>query len=345
MKSDADSFSASIIQYCSAIGSDPLLVQGAGGNVSWKDGSTLWVKASGTWLADAVRQEIFVPVDLPHLMDAIALGDFSILPRLRNESTMRPSIETLLHALMPHPVVVHLHAVEILAHLVRHDFETCVSSMLDNKLRWTSVDYIRPGAGLAEAVSAALGQIHDANVVLLKNHGVVIGASNIAEIENIQRTLIEVLETIPRVPRHPVVIGLPKSSLCIDNRLQYIPVADPAIHQLALDAILFERLNSDWALYPDHVVFLGARPACYDSLDILVEESVQSKACPELAFVRNIGVFASHGFNTAKQAQLRCYYDVISRLPEGCVVNSLTDEQIAELLDWDSERYRIHMSQ
>ena len=57
--------------FCAWIGKDPLLVQGAGGNVSWKDGDTLWVKASGTWLADATEKDIFVPVDLPYLLSLI----------------------------------------------------------------------------------------------------------------------------------------------------------------------------------------------------------------------------------------------------------------------------------
>ena len=53
-----------ISNFCQRIGADPLLVQGAGGNVSWKEGDDLWVKASGTWLADAVSQDIFIPVSL-----------------------------------------------------------------------------------------------------------------------------------------------------------------------------------------------------------------------------------------------------------------------------------------
>ena len=40
---------------------NPLLVQGAGGNVSWKEEDTLWVKASGTWLSDASAEDIFLP--------------------------------------------------------------------------------------------------------------------------------------------------------------------------------------------------------------------------------------------------------------------------------------------
>ena len=42
-----------VTDYCAHIGADPLLVQGAGGNVSWKEDGTLWIKASGKWLAGA----------------------------------------------------------------------------------------------------------------------------------------------------------------------------------------------------------------------------------------------------------------------------------------------------
>ena len=46
------------------VGRNILLVQGAGGNSSLKDDDVLWVKASGTWLADAEAKDIFVPVAL-----------------------------------------------------------------------------------------------------------------------------------------------------------------------------------------------------------------------------------------------------------------------------------------
>ena len=49
---------------CSQLGKDHLIVQGAGGNVSWKDKEILWIKASGTWLAQANEKNIFVPVNL-----------------------------------------------------------------------------------------------------------------------------------------------------------------------------------------------------------------------------------------------------------------------------------------
>jgi rhamnose utilization protein RhaD (predicted bifunctional aldolase and dehydrogenase) len=58
MSVNNDLFRASISAYCAEIGRDPLLVQGAGGNVSWKANDTLWIKASGTWLADAMVKDM-----------------------------------------------------------------------------------------------------------------------------------------------------------------------------------------------------------------------------------------------------------------------------------------------
>ncbi|NBZ97128.1 MAG: class II aldolase, partial [Proteobacteria bacterium] len=45
-------------RYCTSIARDRMHVQAAGGNVSWKSDNTLWIKASGTWLADAERRDI-----------------------------------------------------------------------------------------------------------------------------------------------------------------------------------------------------------------------------------------------------------------------------------------------
>ena len=53
------------------IGADPLLIQGAGGNTSVKEGGVMWIKASGTNLADALTRDVFVPCDLPAMRAAI----------------------------------------------------------------------------------------------------------------------------------------------------------------------------------------------------------------------------------------------------------------------------------
>ncbi len=336
---DADIRTA-IANYCAAIGLDPLLVQGAGGNVSWKDDETLWVKASGTWLADAASNDIFVPVNLRHLHEAIDQNDFGVTPILCGDSKLRPSIETLLHALMPHRIVVHLHAVEILARLVRDEFEASIQSRLGAAIKWVSVDYHKPGAALAEAVSLALRQRPDANVVFLKNHGVVMGGADVGEVDRILRTLTGILGTVPAVSCN---ILTPESPLIVNDDVRYLPIGDADVHQLATNADLFNRIASNWALYPDHVVFLGAQAHRYSTPEELRIELTDSEP-PELVFIEGVGVFTQPDFNAAKQAQLRCYYDVLIRQPESQAAKSLTNTQIADLLNWDAEKYRMKLA-
>ena len=338
MSSTKDTLKASLIEYCSIIGKDALLVQGAGGNVSWKDGNTLWVKASGTWLADAAKKDIFVPVDLLHLRSAIVMSDFSVTPKVIGESELRPSIETLLHALMPHRIVVHLHAIEILAHLVRNNCQSDFQSLLDASVSWVWVTYKKPGAELAEAVNLALQTMNNANVVFLQNHGVVMGGDNIEEIDQLLKSMTEALCTSPRNFCENIP---PSDPLSIDGQVLYYPVTDQAVHQLAMDDDLFSHLNSAWALYPDHVVFLGAQPYTYSDMNALINELHDSKETPELIFVQNLGVFTVSNFSMAKHVQLRCYYEVMVRQHKRNMTKCLTSLQIGELLTWDAEQYRM----
>jgi rhamnose utilization protein RhaD (predicted bifunctional aldolase and dehydrogenase) len=56
------------------LGADRAIVQGAGGNVSLKEEGTLWVKASGCWLADAEAKDIMVPLALEAVRHRLADG-------------------------------------------------------------------------------------------------------------------------------------------------------------------------------------------------------------------------------------------------------------------------------
>ena len=130
MNDSNSSLAAQVLEFCAQIGTDALLVQGPGGNVSWKEDGVLWIKASGKWLADAKSSEIFVPVSLPPLQNALAKSDFTIVPTAISGSQLRPSIETLLHVLMPHKIVVHLHPVEMLSHLVISNQKDAISKYI-----------------------------------------------------------------------------------------------------------------------------------------------------------------------------------------------------------------------
>lgn len=335
-----------ISQLCADLGKDPLLVQGAGGNVSWKEGSVLWVKGSGTWLANADKENIFVAVDLPHLQYALSQGIFEIKPQLvtgQKEQKLRPSIETILHALMSQKIVVHLHAINALSHLVTSASKATIKQLLEStnieSIKYAFVDYHKPGPELAQAIQQSLKLNPDTNVIFLKNHGIVVGAQTVEDIlkllQNINAVCAPQIEQIQTV-------GPPKNVNHSENE-HYIPFADAEVQRLAMNPDFLSRLQSDWVLFPDHVVFLGVKAYIYDSWEeFKTFEDVG--VSPELIFIKDIGVFVKQDFGLAKTAQLRCYFDVISRVPPDAKLDPLSEEAISALLNWDAEKYRISLS-
>ncbi|AQT61382.1 class II aldolase/adducin family protein [Cellvibrio sp. PSBB023] len=340
MKNPESSLKAEISQLCSTLGEDSLLVQAAGGNVSWKqDDKTLWIKASGTRLAEANIKDIFIPVDLTHTLDHIHNNEFNFTPRVLNDSQLRPSIETLLHALMPQRIVVHIHAVEILAYLVRSDCDILLKKILGEKFEWVTVNYFKPGAELASAAWDAIQNNSKCNIVLMKNHGVVFAAESTEEVLDLIEKVIRCFKEY--APPTAAVSNFPENE--VQKKLgMYNLVEDKNINLLATSPKYFNRLNSHWSLYPDHVVFLGNKANIFASWDEF--SNVINAEQPELIFILSKGVYALDSFNQAKKEQLLCYFNVISRIPDDSELRILSNNEIAALLNWDAEQYRKNIA-
>lgn len=329
----------SISQFCAELGKDQLLVQGAGGNVSWKDGNTLWVKGSGTWLANAEVENIFVPVDLEMLALSISKGNFCVTPEPIRVSKLRPSIETILHALMPQKIVIHLHAIYPLAFLVLRDAKTTFNK-ISGSLTWKSafIEYFKPGSELAQAIDIVIKKEKGIRILFLRNHGIVLGGDSIREIHSMLESVLKACSAM--------LTSVPSESV---GRLPDIPPRavgkyqlfnDIGVQQLAQNVLFFDLLKSNWALYPDHVVFLGSRPFTYVSWEEFFMPHNGEQPSPDLIFIKSEGVFITKNFNLAKTAQLHCYYDVISRVVSATALNPLTESDIGTLLNWDAEKLR-----
>ena len=324
----------SIECYCKKIGLDTKLVQGAGGNVSWKDQDTLWIKASGEWLAEASKKDIFLPIDLKHLKDSIKRSDFDVIPKVLSKTKLRPSIETLFHAVMPHRVVLHLHPIVPLSYLVRKDCFQMIKKKINPSLHWSLIKYEKPGSLLAQEISKEMIRKPKTDILFLQNHGIIIGGKNINEIDIIFKGLISDLNEDNHLN---FSLNNKVENLLLDSNMELISVDIPKIHNLVFNNFLYENLKKSWALYPDHVVFLGHKAHCYDSLEILMEKKVP---LAELIFIKNRGVFTTSKMSLAKLVQLKCYYDVITRQREEIELNLLSENNIIELLNWDAEHYR-----
>ncbi|MBR8657757.1 class II aldolase/adducin family protein, partial [Achromobacter sp. Marseille-Q0513] len=223
------------------------------------------------------------------------------------------SIETLLHALLPHAVVAHLHEIDALVHLVQKDCERLLQERLGDACEWVLVDYHKPGAPLAAAVARQLKDRPDANVVFLRNHGVVIGAKAVEDVDALLSLLTTRLRTSTRETGRPRVAPSSHDVEAMKNQ-SYILLQDETLTELVHDHDLYARLDHSWALYPDHVVFLGPTAQTYESVADCLDRMPKHQDLGYPIFIRDVGIFVPEAFNRARHEQLRCYYDVLARL-------------------------------
>ncbi len=333
-----------IIEFCSEIGNEPLLVQGPGGNISWKEDNILWIKASGKWLGRAALEEIFVAVKLQELLKSIECRNFQEPPQLMENQTLRPSIETMLHGLMPHKIVLHLHAVDILVHTILSDFGDRLSDLLPTNLKWLAVDYSKPGPELSQTVDNARHrygpQMPDA--VFLGNHGVIIGAHDLQQLRELLHIISESLKNTPSTTFKKTDSESLKPIKAYGQ--EYFPIEDNDIHQLVISTAMFGRIRDDWALYPDHIIFLGDEPVTISNSIELECSNKTTGPKPDIIYYRDVGVFRGSQVSKSSLSQLRCYFDVLLRLPSDIRLNRLSKFQIGELIDWEAEKYRQNLN-
>ena len=330
-----------LLETSARIGSNPDFVQGPGGNTSIKTDRAMWIKASGTWLADALTSEIMVPVQLDSLLSAIqaqhssAESAIDYVPTESNPNQLRPSIETTVHAVLPGAVVLHDHCVETIALAVRQDARQETQRRLNN-FDAVYVPYTKPGLNLARSILDAVSD--DTRVVVLGNHGLVVSADTVAEAESLLTSVASQLSgrLHPGIAPHD---ELPSLAAGID----YEPAQSMQSHALALDP---QRLAiaMGGSLYPDHVIFLGRRVAVVSqgqSIKDALKEAIDKNGVePILLLVEDRGALVHAQATAAQLALVQCLGDVVARLDFNAPLTTLTDEESNALLDWDAEKYR-----
>src|SRR5438309_2539071 len=168
--------------YLSAlVGRDPRLVQPGGGNTSLKVGDTLLVKGSGTDLR-TIGREGFAQLSLPKLAalrDAATMSDADMMRFMAScmlgSDGPAPSVETPLHSLLPHRVIVHTHDVATmsLTNLDDATAERLVTELFPGEIVY--VPYVRPGFPLAQTVTGMVDRLPRSAVGLaLAHHGLVV---------------------------------------------------------------------------------------------------------------------------------------------------------------------------
>jgi rhamnose utilization protein RhaD (predicted bifunctional aldolase and dehydrogenase)/NAD(P)-dependent dehydrogenase (short-subunit alcohol dehydrogenase family) len=167
------------------LGRDPRLVLHGGGNTSVKttrpdllgeEVAVLCVKGSGSDMA-AIEPEGLPAVRLERLRKLrarTALTDEDMV-RVQRENLLdpmapNPSVETLLHAFLPHKFVDHTHANAILSLVDQPDGEAICSDVYDGRM--SVVPYVMPGFALAQTAANVYEARPAVEGLILHKHGI-----------------------------------------------------------------------------------------------------------------------------------------------------------------------------
>ncbi|MEN9300609.1 MAG: hypothetical protein RLZZ254_390 [Actinomycetota bacterium] len=198
------------------LGRDESLVLHGGGNTSvkapWRDitGNSIeaiYVKGSG-WDLATIERPGFTPMPIDRLAALLELETLSDPDMMRELLAARldpdapaPSVESLLHAFLPHVAVMHSHADVIVTLTNLRDGESRIRDVFGNDV--VVVPYVMPGFDLAREVRTAWPQQAHAGTIgmVLMNHGLFTFGSSSKEAYERHTTLIarahEYLNTIP----------------------------------------------------------------------------------------------------------------------------------------------------
>ncbi|MGZ5924223.1 MAG: class II aldolase/adducin family protein, partial [Rhizomicrobium sp.] len=167
------------------LGSDPKLVLHGGGNTSVKtrardllgdEVEVICVKGSG-WDMGNIESAGLPAVRLAELRRLRALPKLSDEDmvnfqrvNLLDSSAPNPSVETLLHAFLPHKFIDHTHSTAVLALTDQPDGEAVVRSVYGDRVAY--VPYTIPGFALAKSVADVFDRNPKVEGLVLLQHGI-----------------------------------------------------------------------------------------------------------------------------------------------------------------------------
>ncbi len=169
------------------LGANPELVLHGGGNTSVKVSEkdffgdsvdVLYVKGSG-WDLGTIEAAGFAPVRMNALLKMAKLDTLSDAEMVKQQRAAmldpgapNPSIEAILHAVIPQKFVDHTHANAIVALTNHKDGRKTIEDLYGNRV--AIIPYVMPGFDLAKAVVEALSKVdpYQLEGLILMNHGI-----------------------------------------------------------------------------------------------------------------------------------------------------------------------------
>ncbi len=312
------------------VGSDPLLTQASTGNSSIKLDGVLWIKASGKWMADALDHDIFIPLDLDEVVKDCLRRDIDPAGRFPGAS-----IETSMHAVLPHRVVLHLHSVNTIAWAVRADAPVQLPRLLRG-LPWQWISYVAPGLPLSKAIERSIQACPDTAVFVLGNHGLVICGEDCHAVENLLREFERRVALCPRCAHQADYAAL--AELCQGSSWD-LP-DDDQVHALGTDAIA-QAVLSAGLLYPCQAIFSeSTTPDLFRSIPYPLDQPLMKYRNRPFLIIDGRGVLLSGSITPSELAMIEGLAQVVQRVSASTPLHYLSEAEIATGCQLKDSHYR-----
>jgi len=350
-------------------GKNPEFLMAGGGNTSFKDEKYLYVKASGVELT-SVKKDDFVklnrdaleriwgkeyPADVD-LREKTALEDL-MNSRAKGESR-RPSVESLLHAVLPQKYVIHTHPALVNGLTCSIKGSYIAKKLFNKRCMW--IPSVNPGYTLAKSVREELVKFKKryksvADIVFLGNHGMFVGADTIEGVKDIHNLIMRTLKKhiIYEPDFSPVKVDRKEiKKICNlitdypDFRDKYVTFNNNTeISKAIRDKVSFKKVRS--AYTPDHIVYAGPEMLFIENPDNfrknLEQYKNRNKCEPKIIAVKKAGVFAIGSSERTSHIAMSFFHDAlkISIYAESFGGYKFMDkEQIDFIKNWEVEKFR-----
>ena len=376
-------------------GSDPQMVIAGGGNTSVKVDGTLWVKGSGSSLAK-ITPEGFVEMtrsDLDTLLKQTLSNDRMqreaqfksavMAARIHPEKGQRPSVEAVLHNLMPRTYVVHTHCTMVNMFTCCLKGEELLRKKLGNTFVW--IGDVDPGFQLATVLRDAIDAFKKQTgkdcprAVIMQNHGLVMSGNTPDEVKADTDWLLSELRPLVAELAGKPGFGTLTPSDAAEAR-QQVGVIGPALRALLgtddkLKVIRFEdgpevmdlvcgsqghETVAGGALSPDQIVYCKSFPLWFEAVKgeapietvgrLRTAVAAHEKATrfpPNVVLVKGVGMFAISD-DVASSASVRLVYLDAIKIMAGARglggIRYLQPDFRAFIEDWEVESYRKSVS-
>ena len=314
------------------LGSEKKLVLHGGGNTSLKETqkdifnkstNVMHVKGSG-WDMSNLTEEGMPTVFLDPLIKTLkfkSMNDDNMVNFLRNNllnsSSPNPSVETLLHAFLPHKYIDHTHSNAILSLVNLENSKTILKKIFGNKL--AIVPYVMPGFDLAKTCYQIYNKDKKVEGLLLLNHGIFTFA---ASAEDSYKRMIKYVTLAENYIKKSKLkskkiktINKKNNSFDVEklqNHLRKIYYNNTKIkwiikHNGTKDDVLFSKIKNLKTMFgkgpvtPDHVIRIKSKPLIIKSIinkkDNFIENSI-------MKYVSDYKKYFQKYKNTVKNAKI-----------------------------------------